>query len=346
MAEELLGVATEAFARQQGGLDAVQQQLVGMFTDGLAHEYLKLRVIRDDPQNLRDAVGSAQAEQNVRARLSARSGNQQFHSRSEEPMEIDHSRFQGNCMQCGRKGHKARECRSKRVQEVQQKTQLVGTKWREQEMEGSSKATTFGKLLTPGHHEDGSQGKAILTHTINLARSPWAFPIVVVDKKDGSKRFCVDFRRLNKVSKIVSYPLPLIDDILTQLGGAKYFTSLDLKSGYWQVKVDEGDKEKTAFTCHKRLFEFNAMPFGLSNAPGVFQELMSIVLQDCGHFALAYLDDVLIHSKTLKDHLMHIQFEVKGASGKIETIKVPVSKNGNQLFGCHHQSGRHKTRAE
>ena len=141
---------------------------------------------------------------------------------------------------------------------------------------------------------------------IRRSRSPWSFPVVIVDKKDGSKRFCVDFRRLNQVTKKNSYPLPVIDDILALLGKAKYFTSLDLKSGYWQVLMNESDKEKTAFACHRGLFEFNVMPFGLSNAPAVFQELMSVVLQGLGDFAIAYLDDILVFSPTLEDHLQHL----------------------------------------
>ena len=143
-------------------------------------------------------------------------------------------------------------------------------------------------------------------NVICRSRSPWSFPVVIVDKKDGSKRFCVDFRRLNKITKKNSDPLPLIDDILALLGKAKYFTSLDLKSGYWQVAMDEKDKEKTAFACHKGLFEFNVMPFGLSIAPAVFQELMSVVLQGCNDFSTAYLDDIMIFSPTLKEHLKHI----------------------------------------
>ena len=97
--------------------------------------------------------------------------------------------------------------------------------------------------------------------------------------------------------------MPLIYDILALLGKAKYFTSLDLKSGYRQVAMDDQDKEKTAFACHKRLFEFNVMPFGLSNAPAVFQELMSLILQGCNNFATAYLDDIMIFSSTLEEHL-------------------------------------------
>lgn len=100
--------------------------------------------------------------------------------------------------------------------------------------------------------------------------------------------------------------MPLIDDILALLGKAKFFTSLDLKSGYWQVAMDEKDKEKTAFACHKGLFEFYVMPFGLSNAPAVFQELMTVVLQGCNGFATAYLDDILIFGATLEEHLKHL----------------------------------------
>ena len=106
---------------------------------------------------------------------------------------------------------------------------------------------------------------------IERSRSPWSFPVVIVDKKDGSKRFCVDFRKLFKITKTNFYPLPVIDDILALLGKAKYFTSLDLKSGYWQVLMDEKDKEKTAFACYRGLYHFAVMPFGLVTAPSAFQ---------------------------------------------------------------------------
>lgn len=139
---------------------------------------------------------------------------------------------------------------------------------------------------------------------ITRSQSPWSFPLVVVGKKYGTQRMCVDFRSLNKhtINTPASYPLPLIDDILSLLDKSKYFTTLDLKSGYWQVQLDEESKEKTAFACHKGLFQFNRMPFVLSNAPAVFQELMNIVLQGCEKFATAYLDDVLIFSKTAREH--------------------------------------------
>ena len=142
---------------------------------------------------------------------------------------------------------------------------------------------------------------------IERSKSPWSIPVVIVDKKDESKRFCVDFRALNRITKANSYPLPLIDDILALLCKAKYFSSLDLKSGYWQVLVEDNDREKTAFTCHRGLFQFNVMPFGLTTAPGVFHKRMARVLEGLDKFTVAYLDDILIFSETLEEHLAHIQ---------------------------------------
>ena len=141
---------------------------------------------------------------------------------------------------------------------------------------------------------------------IRRSQSPWSSSLVVVGKKDGTKRICVDYRKLNEVTKKSSYPLPLIDDLLSLLGKAKYFTSLDLKSGYYQVKVAEEDKEKTAFSTFKGQWEWNTMPFGLCNAPNVFMQLMDVVLEGLESFAVAYIDDILIFSTTLEEHWEHI----------------------------------------
>ena len=171
---------------------------------------------------------------------------------------------------------------------------------------------------------------------ISRSRSPWSFPVVIVDKKDGSKRFCVDFRKLNQVTKRNSYPLPVIDDILALLGNSKYFSSLDLKSGYWQVSMNEHDKEKTAFACHRGLFEFNVMPFGLSNAQAVFQELMAVVLQGIGMFAIAYLDDILVFSPTLEDHLRHLDIvfdRLRQHDLKLKLKKCGFLKSETQYLG-------------
>ena len=132
---------------------------------------------------------------------------------------------------------------------------------------------------------------------IRKSYSPWASPVVIIDKKDGSKRFCIDFRKINDITKTDAHPLPRIDDLLEQFRTARYFSSMDLASGYWQVEMDEQDKEKTAFTCHLGLYEFNVMPFGLKNAPATFQRLMNYVLRDYLYeFAVVYIDDILVYS--------------------------------------------------
>ena len=135
--------------------------------------------------------------------------------------------------------------------------------------------------------------------------------MVLAKKKDGSRHFCMDFRRLNDITVKHNYPMPTIDDILPTLGRAKFFSTCDSQTGYWQVKMAEKDKPKTAFICHKGLFEFPVMPFGLSCAPSIFCELMSVVLQGLD-FATAYMDDVLIYSETMEDHLNHLSIVFDG----------------------------------
>ncbi|CDH56333.1 retrotransposon ty3-gypsy subclass [Lichtheimia corymbifera JMRC:FSU:9682] len=121
-------------------------------------------------------------------------------------------------------------------------------------------------------------------------------------------RMCVDYRAINQVTKRNSHPLPRIDECLEQLGGAKYFSSIDLKSGYHQVRIRDEDIPKTAFNTRYGSYEFLVLPFGLTNAPPTFQRLMNSVLGDClDQFALVYLDDILIFSKTKEDHVKHVR---------------------------------------
>ena len=143
---------------------------------------------------------------------------------------------------------------------------------------------------------------------IRRSTSPWSSPIVLVQKRDGSWRFCIDFRRVNAVTHKDAYPLPRIDSTLDSLSGAQFFSTLDLTSGYWQVEVAEEDKEKTAFSSPQGHFEFNVMPFGLTNAPATFQRLMECTLagltpEEC----LIYLDDVIVYSSTFDDHLERLK---------------------------------------
>ena len=142
---------------------------------------------------------------------------------------------------------------------------------------------------------------------IQESASPWASPVVLVRKKDGSLRFCIDYRRLNAVTRKDTFPLPRIDDLLDQLSGKTVFSTLDAKRGYWQIRVQAESQEKTAFTTFDGLYEFKVMPFGLCNAPSTFQRLMQRTLRGMSHFCNAYIDDVLVFSDTVEEHIEHLR---------------------------------------
>lgn len=138
--------------------------------------------------------------------------------------------------------------------------------------------------------------------------SPWAFPVVLADKADGTKRFCIDYKRLNVITKTDAYPMPRVDDLIDQLREAKFFSTMDLVCGYWQIKMKEEDIEKTTFTCAHGTFAFKRMPFGLKNAPATFQRMMNRVLASVlRKFALVYLDDIIVYSVTWTEHLQHLE---------------------------------------
>ena len=143
---------------------------------------------------------------------------------------------------------------------------------------------------------------------IEPSSSPWSSPVVMVKKKSGSYRFCVDYRKLNKVTRPDSHPLPRIDDTLDALAGNVYFSTMDLSSGYWQVDMDTDDKAKTAFTTGSDLFQFTVMPMGLRNAPSTFQRLMQLVLRGL-HWdsVLVYLDDVIVFGRTFDEKLNRLR---------------------------------------
>ena len=142
---------------------------------------------------------------------------------------------------------------------------------------------------------------------IEPSSSEWSSPVVLVRKKDGSVRLCVDYRRLNGVSESDAYPMPRIDELIDKLGKSSFISTIDLTRGYWQVPVAKEDRHKTAFATPYGFYQFNVMPFGLQGAPATFQRLMDQVLQGLEEFSAAYLDDVVIYSETWEEHLEHVR---------------------------------------
>jgi hypothetical protein len=160
--------------------------------------------------------------------------------------------------------------------------------------------------------EKAEVDRMLAAGVIEPAVSEWASPVVLITKPDGSVRFCVDYRKLNALTIKDSYPLPRMDECLDSLGDATIFSTLDCNSGYWQILMKEEDRNKTAFVTHCGVHQFKRMPFGLCNAPATFQRALDMILAKVKwNYALIYLDDVIIYSKTVEEHMTHLD-EVLG----------------------------------
>ena len=194
------------------------------------------------------------------------------------------------------------------------------------------------------------QTEEMLKHgIIESSTSPWTSPVVMVKKRSGEYRFAIDYRRLNRVTKPMSFPMPRLDDIFDTVGSssAKIFTTLDLASGFWQIPLDPETKHKTSFITHQGIFQFRKLPFGLMNSPMTFQLAMTQALRGMNwKFALIYVDDILIFSQNFEEHLIHLDqifqrlreanLKLKPSKCKFATKKViylghVLSKDGVQV---------------
>ena len=175
---------------------------------------------------------------------------------------------------------------------------------------------------------------------IEPSKSPWACGVVMVKKKGDQLRFCCDFRYLNSVTVKDAYPIPRIDESLSKLGDAKFFTTLDLGSAFWQVPLRKQDRDKTGFACELGLFQWKRMPFGLCNATATFQRLMAHALigvtKKYGNLIMCFVDDVVIATPTLEDHIERLDevFACMERSGlKCKPSKCEILKDSVKYLG-------------
>ena len=179
--------------------------------------------------------------------------------------------------------------------------------------------------------------KMLERNVIEPSNSAWSSPIVLVTKKDGSTRFCVDYRHVNDLTVKDAYPIPRVDECLDSLSGSKWFNCLDLNSGFWQIGLDPTDKEKTAFATSLGLYQFTVMPFGLANAPSTLERLMEDVMRGLQwEVCLIYMDDVIVPSATFEDSIARLELvfqRLSEANLKLKPSKCILFQRQVKLLG-------------
>ncbi len=191
--------------------------------------------------------------------------------------------------------------------------------------------------ITKQDVEQAEVQKMLDRGVIEPCQSSWASQVVLVTKKDRSTRLCVDYRKVKEVTRKDAYPLPRIDDTLDALRGSQYFSTLDLYSGYWQVKMDPADIDKTAFVTRQGLFRFTVMPFGLCNALATFERLMELVLSGLNwKIFLIYLDDVIVYGGNFHDSLDRLKIvwqRIREANLKLKPSKCCLMRDRVPFLG-------------
>lgn len=210
---------------------------------------------------------------------------------------------------------------------------------------GDSRPVSLGSRRIPvAYHAalDKHVDELLEKDIIEVANGQWCSPINPVKKKDGSIRLTIDFRELNQRTRWDAWPMPKVDEILNKLGPAKWFTRIDLTSGYYQIPLEETSKEKTGFRYRNKLYQFKRMPMGLVTAPQTFQRLMTTIFSDLDYVE-CYLDDVIVYSSTEADHLKHVAVvlqRIRKNGLRLNRNKCKFGVNEIEILGSKISNGR------